>query len=988
MEVNLEELVESYTLSSDEKKLIGQKAGANRIGFGVLFKIFQNQGRFVFDHGEVPKEVVQYVAKQIETDERLFDLYDFSARKARLHRTQVRELFGFVESSAADIKEISRSMTNDFPCDERESLKGELYERFFQRKLEPPRKATIDRLLNSIMKRRENKFFKNIERAVSLSAKLDIDAFIVNSAKAENDGEENERDFITFGDMRVITGSASVKAALSEARKLKTIRKIKLPNDFLKNVPQRLIIKYKRRVASEIITEIRRHPDHIKYALMTIFLWQKGRETADNLAEHLIQIIHKLGVRAEKKVCNELMNDFKKVSGKYGILLRIAEKSLDSPDDTVRKVIFPVAGEETLSSIVKELRNTATSYNSRVRTVMKASYSRHYRQILPEILDTLIFRSNNDAHKPVIDALTLVRKHMRGGSKYFPDDAIVPIYGVIKRKWESSIYENDCRGRKMISRVNYEICVLQTLREALRCKEIWIEGADKFRNPDEDLPKDFNEKRLVYYNDLNLSLDADSWINLLKSEMTKKLVKLNDSLLADDRVSIGERKGGKNILVSPFEAQPEPKNLVELKTEIVKRWPVTNLLDMLKEVDLRIGFTNHFQSTGMREILSRRDIQRRLLMIVFGLGTNTGLKPLANSKTSVDSYMDLIYAKRKFINKENLRSAIASVVNDILKIRREDVWGEVTTSCAADSRKFGAWDQNLVTEWHARYGGRGVMIYWHVERNSMCVYSQVKKCSSSEVAAMIEGLLRHCSNVDIKKSYVDSHGQSEVGFAFTRLLGFRLLPRFKDLSRKKLYLPNMEIRRRLGNLAPALTRNIKWDVIKNEYDQMVKYATAMKLGTADTESILRRFTRNNLTHPTYRGLLELGKVEKTIFLCDLLRIEDLRVEIGEGLNVIENWNSANKFVFYGKSGEISTNDFENQEISALCLHLLQNCMIYVNTLMIQHVLDCENWQDRMTIDDLRALTPLIYQHVNPYGNFDLDMNERIPLELGHSPVLF
>ena len=44
-----------------------------------------------------------------------------------------------------------------------------------------------------------------------------------------------------------------------------------------------------------------------------------------------------------------------------------------------------------------------------------------------------------------------------------------------------------------------------------------------------------------------------------------------------------------------------------------------------------------------------------------------------------------------------------------------------------------------MTEWHVRYGGRGVMIYWHVEKKSACIYSQLKSCSSSEVAAMIEG---------------------------------------------------------------------------------------------------------------------------------------------------------------------------------------------------------------------------------------------------------
>jgi hypothetical protein len=77
------------------------------------------------------------------------------------------------------------------------------------------------------------------------------------------------------------------------------------------------------------------------------------------------------------------------------------------------------------------------------------------------------------------------------------------------------------------------------------------------------------------------------------------------------------------------------------------------------------------------------------------------------------------------------------------------MWGHGTTACASDSKKFGAWDQNLMTEWHARYGGRGVMIYWHIDRKSACIYSQLKRCSSSEVAAMIEGVLRHCTDMGL-----------------------------------------------------------------------------------------------------------------------------------------------------------------------------------------------------------------------------------------------
>jgi hypothetical protein len=194
---------------------------------------------------------------------------------------------------------------------------------------------------------------------------------------------------------------------------------------------------------------------------------------------------------------------------------------------------------------------------------------------------------------------------------------------------------------------------------------------------------------------------------------------------------------------------------------------------------------------------------------------------------------------------------------------------------------------------------------------------------------------------------------------------------------RQLYRPYAGVANAYPNLEPVMTRPINWDLIRQQYDQMVKYATALRLGTAETEAILKRFSKNPFKHPTYLALMELGRVIKTIFLCQYLDSETVRREINEGLNVVERWNGVNDFIFYGKGGEFADNRLESQELSVLSLHLLQICLVYVNTLMIQSVLAQRHWEKRLTATDLRAITPLIFGHVNPYGLFKLDMNERI-----------
>ncbi|MGF1470117.1 MAG: Tn3 family transposase [Rubrobacteraceae bacterium] len=990
-------LEEDWTLGPDEHALLSGKRGATRLGFAIVLRFFARYGRFPVSK-EIDEGMVEYVASQVGVPASQYLSYDHHGRTAEYHRAQIREAFGFRQATVDDAQGLAEWLLEEVAPREydAERLMEAAYARLRILKVEPPTSGRVERVVRSALRSYDERFCETTLGRLSDNAVAEMDALPSGTDAAEDEASSGlaELNEPTLARLRSDPGRAGVEGARAELSKLSRLRELGLPEDLFRDSAPKVVRAYRRRAASESPSSLQAHPPAVRYTLLAALCYMRLREVTDGLVEVLLQIVHNIGARSERRVEKILLDDFKKVSGKNGLLFRVAEAALAERDGLVRDVVFPVVDERTLSNVVREAKATGAAYQVQVQLKMRASYVGYYRQIIPAVLSSLEFRSNNVAHRPVIRALALIKAYADSARRFYEEYEEVPPE-VIPAGWHKLVFKADSKANNeangngikrdvQADRVAYELCTLDALRDGLRSKEIWVVGADRYRNPDEDLPQDFDEHREHYYEALGQPMEADRFVERLQKEMEAALQTLDANVPNNPHLRIRE-KGNARISLSKLPPQPEPPNLDELKADIVRRWPMTGLLDILKETDLRLDFSEHFTTVASRQILDPNTLRKRLLLCLYGLGTNTGLKRVAAGDPE-SGYSDLRYVRRRFVHKEQLRAAIACVVDGIFDARSAEIWGEATTACASDSKKFGAWDQNLLTEWSIRHRGRGVMIYWHVDKKSACIYSQLKSVSSSEVAAMIEGVLRHCTTMSVDKNYVDSHGVSEVAFAFSHILGFRLMPRLKRLALQRLYRPRKGSPGAYPNLQPILTRPIDWTLIRNQYDQIVRFASALRVGTAETESILRRFTRSNLQHPTYRALSELGRAIKTIFLCEYLSSEQTRREIHEGLNVVENWNSANSFIFYGKGGEIATNRLEDQEVSVLSLHLLQLSLVYINTLMIQEVLDTTDWLGRMTDEDMRGLTPLNYNHVNPYGRFELDMSKRLPIgDIIHTP---
>ena len=777
MSISGEDLIGRWSLSFDDIDFINSKPVLTRLGLAVQMKFFSSRGFFATDHGSIPADGISYLAEQLGVEAAEVDGYDFSSRTARRHCAEILKHLGFHGMKQADREQLTAWIAKDL-CFAGQSVNAML-ERVYlwcrDRRIHGPSHKELERLVRSQRQHYLDTLLSGVNDRLSPDAIVLLEASL-----ADPDGPTG------FNTMKGDAGQATLDNILDVTAKLAFIQKLGLPGDLQSIAGKAWVDQVVRRVAGEKASEMRRHTPARQLGLYAIYLLSREAQLTDAMVDLLIETVHKIGTRSKRKVVGDIAKDIDRVYGKERLLVEIASASIDEPSGRICDVIFPIVGKEKLAAIVKE-SHAKGALDRRIYKVMRGSWASHYRRMLPNLLSVLEFRSNNAVWRPVLAALDWIRSKIDDGCRFVPSKD-VPTDDVIPARWRSSVIDDDGR----VNRISYELCVLTQLRDRIRSKEIWVVGADRYRNPDDDLPKDFEVRREAYYSGLDLTPDAAAFVASVRKELEQELLLLNADIPKNDKVRLLWR-GENRISITPFKPLSEPKGLASIKSEIGQRWPMTGLLDVLKEAALDTGLLEAFETSASRVALSKAALDRRLLLCLYGLGTNAGLKRVAGATPDV-TYEELLHVHRRFIHAPALREACARVANATLSIRNSAVWGDAGTACASDSTKFGAWDRNLMTEWHARYGGRGVMIYWHVEKRATCVYSQLKRCSSSEVASMIEGVLRHCTDMEIQRQYVDSHGQSAVGFAFCRLLGFELAPRLKAIARQKLALPDTAMR--------------------------------------------------------------------------------------------------------------------------------------------------------------------------------------------------
>ena len=137
--------------------------------------------------------------------------------------------------------------------------------------------------------------------------------------------------------------------------------------------PALLLHVHRQRAVVEEPYELRRHPASLRLTLLAAFSVLRMQEITDTLVDLLLEIVHRLELKAERKADKELLEDLKRVTGKNNLLFQLARAALEHPEGIVKDVIYPIVPEQTLRDLVKEWRASGPAYRQKV-TLTNAPY--------------------------------------------------------------------------------------------------------------------------------------------------------------------------------------------------------------------------------------------------------------------------------------------------------------------------------------------------------------------------------------------------------------------------------------------------------------------------------------------------------------------------------------------------------------------------------------------------------------------------------------
>ncbi|SAL81667.1 transposase Tn3 family protein [Caballeronia terrestris] len=240
---------------------------------------------------------------------------------------------------------------------------------------------------------------------------------------------------------------------------------------------------------------------------------------------------------------------------------------------------------------------------------------------------------------------------------------------------------------------------------------------------------------------------------------------------------------------------------------------------------------------------------------------------------------------------------------------------------------------------------------------------------------MIEGCSRRGLSVKADTVHADTQGQSAAVFAFTHLLGIRLMPRIRNWKDLVLYRPDSEAKYR--HVDRLFTTTIDWVLIERHWQELMQVALSIQAGTISSPLLLRRLGSESRKNRLDLAARELGNVVRTVFLLEWISSRELRQDVTANTNKIESYNGFAKWLSFG-CDVIAEYEPEEQQKRLRYNDLIASSVILQNTVdMMRALRDMVADGEKVRAEDIEFRSPYPTHNVRRFGRYRLHL-DRLP----------
>ncbi len=722
---------------------------------------------------------------------------------------------------------------------------------------------------------------------------------------------------------------------------------------------------------------------HKRYALAATLIQVQAAKALDDLAEMFVRRVQKLHQKGQQALAQYRNDQSAQTDTLIALFSDVVTAYMEDGTKEERfDAIAVILGEHPQEFLDRCEEHRTYAGNTYVPFLPR--FYRSPRSVLLRFLESVPLRSTSqDRALEKAIAFLLEYRHLKGPRL----DGIrrLDLSWIPHQWWRFVTGEGE--QKRLITEVDrryFELCLFTQIVLDLKSGDLCVPGSGVFSDYRDQLIswEDYEQGVDEYGEQVGLPVESKAFVQSLRTWLESVAAATDASFPnnAHARIEDGE------VILHRLERTPTPEGLRTIETLLRERLPEINIVDVLSETEHWLQWTHFFRplSGFAAKIASPR---ARYVTTTFCYGCNLGPVQTARSVSGIDR-RQLAWVNHRHVTEEYLDKAIISVSNAYNRFTLPRFWGS-GKHASADGTKWDVYEQNLLAEYHLRYGGWGGIGYYHVSDLYIALFSHFIPCRVWEGIYILDGVANNPSEIQPDILHADTQGQSAPIFGLAHLLGIKLMPRIRNWQDLKLFRPTRYSR--YDHIDELFTDSIDWELIDTFLPDLLRIALSIKAGRITPSTILRRLGTYSRKNRLYLAMRELGYAVRTGFLLQYLSDIDLRKTIHGATNKSEAFNQFTKWLFCGGEGVIGENDRDAQRKIVKYNHLVANLLIFHNVVRMTKIIR-ELLAEGYPITDtvLAALSPYQTAHVNRFGQYTLDLDREpgpieyeVSLHIGH-----